>query len=457
MILFILLLLVVKSYAACPAGQFYLVELKESGSCDKHISQSKCSDMSPQQVHNIAPDYVYGEYSNGRYNEIIKNHRGKYSPGCQVQTYTNQWNYQYPIGTIRYGKSEHEFTGSCANTFYDEGDPYNPYGPTRPQLYNQGGTNCLCAPPGEDDAICVSACPAGTARRHEDDVSWDPCDAIGGCMDDQALNYNPNANKDDGSCEYCHIENGEFFLVKSKRSGSHCSNIGLSDCTRLVNPPGDGYLYNAQDKSLPYGCNVYSSLWGDDTNHGTYNTYSSVMRGTLPCGYFEGADPICDCDFPCTTSYNCQNDVRGCCIDEDDCILEYPENRPSKECNTDPRVVKTREQVPEYDMTCLCMPDGETELQCVAECPEEPLYNIEKIRRYRENEAGVAWDGCSVEIEGCPNPLFKEYNSTHTAHAPYLIQTEDGSTIVNPIACQTLTCETLNSGFDNYCLPEGEC
>ena len=433
--LFVLFLLVVKSYATCPAGQFYLVEFKESGSCDTHISQSTCSSIGGGNAPFIVPSYQQRSCSYSPYyhcNFITHSVTSKYSPGCQIQTYQSAWG-SPPVDSLRYGQLDKGFTGDCANTFYNEQSPCDQYGCK--SWYNQGGTNCLCAPNGETDAICISECPAGTARRNADDVTWDSCDAIPGCTNPHANNYNPNANTDDGTCELCDIENGEFFLIKPQTSGTPC-DIGADNCAKLLNY-GNGALTNPMDRRIPRGCNV-ATQWTS-----MYNSYSDMSHyydDNLPCGYFEGSDPICSCSNS----------------NPDECYTTHPTSG-LVECISGPGTSTIRQRVYEYDATCLCMPDGQTELQCMSECPEEPLYNIEKVRRSRDNEPGVSWDGCSIEIEGCPNPLFKEYNSSHTSHAPYLLTSEDGTKYVNPIACHTLTCETLDSGFDNYCLPEGEC
>lgn len=446
--LFILFLLVVQSYAACPEGQFYLVDFKESGNCETHISNDACTGIKGSNAFQMQTAVHYMQtYYSPYYHQVPRSHSllSYYSPGCQVVTYKGVHGGN-GLDDILYGKPDDGWSGSCANTFYMDNAPCSQSGCIA--YYNQGGTNCLCAPPGEDDAICVSECPAGTARRHGDDVSWDPCDAIAGCTNIHANNYNPEANKDDGSCEYCDIENGDFFLVKAQTSGQPC-DIGGLNCEKLSNyrlenspmviphsaaktyprnciAPTPGYVGGNYLAQIMY--NDYT-LWSSEIS--AINSDSDILYPE--CGVNpEMIPPVCDC-----SSYTCYSDDGMACAGEGGEIIRsiiYP-----------------------YDISCLCLPDGETEMQCVSECPEVPLYNIEKVKRGRVNPDGTSWDICTVETEGCPNPLFEEYDPSHTAHAPYLLTADDGSKYVNPIACHTLTCTRLHTIYDDYCLPEGQC
>ncbi len=459
MILFILFLLVVQSYAACPEGQFYLVDYKESGSCETHISADSCGGINGGNIPYLADAIHYmddcwisipGMYPNGGfYGQCMKSHSltSYYSPGCQIVTYKGTHG-NVPVGTFNYGKPGDGFTGSCAATYYMD---FNPSGQSGFLPYtNQGGTNCLCAPPGEDDAICVSECPVGTGRRNGDDVTWDPCDAIPGCMNTHANNYNPDANMDDGSCEYCDIdnENGnghQFFLVKAQTSGMPSCDIGLNKCAKLLNyKDGDDvnshYTYHYKQQAPKYcsTANPLSPLGGGNSAMTLYNDMSgnSIYSTGMPCGLSSEAIPaVCQCSH----------------VDKSEC---YDENNPLL-CSAS--AWQARPVIPPYDSICFCMRDGQTELECVSECPEEPLYNIEKVRYSRVNPNGTTWDVCTKETYGCPNPLFEEYDPSHTAHAPYLLTADDNTKYVNPIACHTLTCNRLRTVYDDYCLPEGQC
>tara|TARA_B100000925_G_C21998812_1_gene470254 strand:+ start:228 stop:1580 length:1353 start_codon:yes stop_codon:yes gene_type:complete len=448
--LFILFLLVVKSYATCPDGQFYLVEFKESGTCTTHISKDTCQGINSGNflsIINPTATYSYRVSSNYGYSYLQYGTRDMtswYPRGCQIQTNLGQYE-QGSLDQIRYADTAgtpHEaqygnFDGACDNGMHNEQNPATPctsYPCPSDMSKNQGGTNCLCAPPGETDAICVSECPAGKGRRNDDTVTWDSCDAIVGCMDESAMNYDPTANKEDpDSCTYCQYDQGYFWLVSMDTSGQNDCDIGAAMCQAMMtpdplNPDRDNQLeMNINKYSTPkfchvspgYNTNIPSTIYNPATEAYVFNDNSVAQYRT--CG------PITE-----YTPQKCGN------------------TNPDGSCSGAPIVPAI--PLTETGYKCICPPTGHSEPQCVNICP----LREDGSRGYRAYPDS-RFDDCSREIPGCIDPLYLEYTPEATMNTPYITTTEDGSKFIDPRACQTLSCETVSTLYDNQCLPEGQC
>lgn len=85
----------------------------------------------------------------------------------------------------------------------------------------------------EDNASC-EYCPCDykpnpnyDPKRNCEERCIPEFDFIGGCMDQSATNYNPEANKDDGSCEYCPCDTEEYYYVVNEGNceGDPCIKI----------------------------------------------------------------------------------------------------------------------------------------------------------------------------------------------------------------------------------------
>lgn len=427
--LILLFLFVVKSYATCPAGQFYLVEFKESGTCTTHITQETCQGINSgnylsqiqavvQYSYRVTSPYPHLKYAD-------RDMTSWYPRGCQITTNLGQYQ-QGSLNVIKYAEVPAEsylystygqFDGGCDNGMHNEKNPATPctaYPCASDPSINQGGTNCLCAPPGQNDAICVSECPAGTGRRNDDTVTWDSCDAIVGCMDETAINYDPNANKDDpDSCTYCEYDQGYFWLVNMDTSGQNDCDIGAAMCQTLMTPDP---LNPDRDNQLEIFENQYSKP--------KYCYVSPGYNTNIP-----------------STIYNPAVEQAG----------QYRTCGPITEYVPENGVVQAIFPT-ETGYQCICPPTGHSEPQCVNICPLRED-GTRGLRAYPDSR----FDDCSRELPGCIDPLYLEYTPEATMNTPYITTTEDGSKIIDPRACKTLSCETVSTLYDNQCLPDGQC
>lgn len=122
--------------------------------------------------------------------------------------------------------------------------------------------------------------------------SWDCIEVISGCTDSTALNYNPYANEDDGSCTYPEECNDNLITIYiaaqlwgSEISWSLVNNEGVEVAS------GSGYSsWNSYTEyvCLPDGCYsmVMNDSWGDGWNGAYYMIYGNgtYAEGSLLYG-----------------------------------------------------------------------------------------------------------------------------------------------------------------------------
>ena len=123
-----------------------------------------------------------------------------------------------PAATVDDGSCEYTTCAGCTHTGYTE---Y--YGPS-----GAGGNSNITGPSpaisvavGYCSTLTVIGCTDATAINYNPNATTDDgsCCYIGGCMDDCANNYNPNACIDDGSCTYGELYDGSFQTTGG--SGEH--------------------------------------------------------------------------------------------------------------------------------------------------------------------------------------------------------------------------------------------
>lgn len=200
------------------------------------------------------------------------------------------------------------------------------------------------------------------------------CDAIPGCTDPEALNYDPEADEDDGSCVYpLECDNNQLTIVVE--SGTWGGEIWWE----LLNPEGDSlyvamggnYFSNQtfiEESCIDDGCyqlNLYDNF-GDGWNNASISLSLNgtlLFEGTLEDGSFgafsisvntedcpEIEQAVYGCTDPNANNYNpeatindnsCLYDILGCTdplalnynpnanVDDDSCI--YPEPCESNE------------------------------------------------------------------------------------------------------------------------------
>jgi len=164
--------------------------------------------------------------------------------------------------------------------------------------YSVTATDCYGCTVSASATVIVNAvygCTDSTAFNYNplaniDDGSCIP--VVTGCTDSTAANYDPSANTDDGSCHACF---GQFWVNLDCGGGSFASEVSW----HLLNANGDtvatgGAPYN-MDMCLDSGCytlEMYDS-WGDGWNGNTFtmtdNTSGAAVSATLGGGSYGSA------------------------------------------------------------------------------------------------------------------------------------------------------------------------
>jgi len=250
-------------------------------------------------------------------------------------------------------------------------------------------------------------------------------EVIGGCTDPKALNYDPTANLDDGSCQY-----------------------PISGCT---NPLANNYDPAAL---IDDGSCTFNDTWNCDTINGgvilvtdgtgIYNDYSTAVANCPACiGQAGCTDPnyqeydpaaVCD-DGSCLTlnTYGCNDgtlgspnfpDIYGNCVDgnpPNPNANDYPFCNPGKGyiyCNYDP---------------LANIDDGSCNI-CVTGCTDPLANNYNPLATFDDGS-------CQTGIFGCTDPNALNFDPLATV--------DDGS------CCYVLGCTDPNA--INYNVPAGAC
>jgi len=197
--------------------------------------------------------------------------------------------------------------------------------------YESTGFYEVCAsfetPQGTTEEACVEL----YAQSCEDDVF--------GCTDPEAINCNPDATLDDGSCEYEECEaNSVTVVIETGTWAEEVSWNVVQDGTELY---GDGIYENDSEYTynlcLDDGCYVFEMFdsFGDGWNGGFFTIAmgdSIIVQGTLDFGEYGSVsfginteedcvdDQILGCTDPTAVNYNPDATVDdGSCIYDSDC------------------------------------------------------------------------------------------------------------------------------------------
>ncbi|MFM1999196.1 MAG: hypothetical protein RL204_1143 [Bacteroidota bacterium] len=181
----------------------------------------------------------------------------------------------------------------------------NPSWPTAPngngpslQLINYNLDNSVAA------NWCASSANNGTPGNINSCYS-----AISGCTNNTALNYNPSAQTNDGSCIYAgctYPDATNYNSLATVDDGSCIYDAGVLGCT-YPNATNYNSLATVDDGSCIYDAGVQGCTYPDATN---YNSLATVDDGS--CIYDAG---VLGCTYPDATNYNSLATVDdGSCI-----------------------------------------------------------------------------------------------------------------------------------------------
>lgn len=199
--------------------------------------------------------------------------------------------------------------------------------------------------------VCVTYTTDNCSVTWCDWIDIAGCDSeVYGCTDPAAINYNPNATVNDGSCQYTDscFTNLALLQINTELWGAEISWSLFNDGNEIASGDGYGnnYTYN-QYLCLEDGCytiELYDS-WGDGWNGGTFALSidgETVVSGTLDNGEFGYFDfgintegcviEISGCTDPEATNFNPLATIDdGSCEYETACtsvtmILDGPSN-----------------------------------------------------------------------------------------------------------------------------------
>jgi hypothetical protein len=185
-----------------------------------------------------------------------------------------------------------------------------------------------------------------------DEVCVDEYLVIDGCTDPTALNYDPNANNDDGSCNYCTLDNvtlnlydsfgdgwnggimtvnGVDYTVSSGSLASFDLCVDLTTCTDLIYTAGSWSTENSWDVvdasgaviaagpnasgTIGAGCPVYGCT---DTTAANYDPAADTDDGS--CDYLGCTNPTAT-NYDATATIDDGSCVFGCTLDEVTLVL----------------------------------------------------------------------------------------------------------------------------------------
>ena len=137
---------------------------------------------------------------------------------------------------------------------------------------------------------------------------------IEGCTDIEALNYNPLANIDDGSCYCCPELDIKFVIVDSTVTDNVCNNDG--SITLIISPSGN-YTYNWQKNGIQFATTQnLTGLCGGNYNL-SITTFPDVRCKTIDLRFNVNQPPniIYGCTNPLASNYNA-----NATIDDGSCI-----------------------------------------------------------------------------------------------------------------------------------------
>ena len=210
----------------------------------------------------------------------------------------SSWNYNFIInGTFDENKIllAGETIYTVVKTFYVNGDYYYQANPSTFSFSGEPINLFQGAPQGYSIVYTITDSTTGCTTE----VTWeDPLvNAVLGCTDSTAENYNPLATEEDGTCLFCNGEIEILSISNPTGSGSECSSYN-----------SDGVITMASGINIPTAYQYYSRrstggpTFGPWIPLGTYGEGDNVFTNMAPGFYEIKVEYQVSSDYMCTVS-----------------------------------------------------------------------------------------------------------------------------------------------------------
>lgn len=210
----------------------------------------------------------------------------------------SSWNYNFIINGT-FDENEVLLAGvtiyTVVKTFYLNGDYYYQANPSTFSFSGEPINLFQGAPQGYSIVYAITDSTTGCTTE----VTWeDPLvNAVLGCTDSTAENYNPLATEEDGTCLFCNGEIGILSISNPTGSGSECFSYN-----------SDGVITMASGINIPTAYQYYSRYragtpsWGPWIPLGTYGEGDNVFTNMAPGFYEIKVEYQVSSDYMCTVS-----------------------------------------------------------------------------------------------------------------------------------------------------------
>tara|TARA_R110002050_G_scaffold93242_1_gene194860 strand:- start:179 stop:3466 length:3288 start_codon:yes stop_codon:yes gene_type:complete len=208
----------------------------------------------------------------------------------------SSWNYNFIINGT-FDENEILLAGetiyTVVKTFYVNGDYYYQANPSTFSFSGEPINLFQGAPQGYSIVYTITDSTTGCTTE----VTWeDPLvNAVLGCTDSTAENYNPLATEEDGTCLFCNGEIEILSISNPTGSGSECSSYN-----------SDGVITMASGINIPTAYQYYSRYragtpsWGPWIPLGTYGEGDNVFTNMAPGFYEIKVEYQVSSDYMCT-------------------------------------------------------------------------------------------------------------------------------------------------------------
>jgi hypothetical protein len=235
-----------------------------------------------------------------------------------------------------------------------------------------------------DDGSCfIGGCISENACNYNPEAEYQifgACDFTSclGCIDSEACNYNSTASIDNGSCYYANLNyNCDGLCINDTDSDGVCDENEIEGCTDLSNPGYNPYATDDDGSCLTGGCTLLFAC--------NYDSSAGYLEITL-------------CNF---------NSCQGC-MDPNACNYDSEATISSPASCTFP-------PVPFRNCNGICNNDSDGD----GICDEQEIDGCTDIQAVNFNPNATDDNGsCVIQIGGCILPFACNYDPTADYYLP---------------------------------------